>query len=73
MAFVIETLIHLAIYIASALQLLLLLSRYGSYCTQETGVLALEGRWLLAMSISQVIITTTFAVWNCQLGRALRS
>ena len=52
LSYVLELLLQLSIYVASALQLLLLLSESGKHCTVVTEELKIEGNWLLALSIA---------------------
>ena len=58
---------------ASAFQLTLLASGAGRYCTQETGILEMEGIWLLTLAVSQTIATIGLAFWKWIVSRRERS
>ena len=66
-SFVFEWLLRLLMYVASALQIILLLSKHSAYCIHETRDLAPEGNWMLALAISQLITTSLFAIWKIKL------
>ena len=65
----VENSIRLAIFVSAVLQVLLLASKAGSYCTQETGILKMEGNWLLGLSVAQAILMIVFAVWKWSVYR----
>ena len=72
MTFVFEVLIRFALYFASVLQFVLLMTGACRYCTRVTNVLRLEGRWLFILASAQVIFNTVFAVWKLALLKAER-
>ena len=68
-----SNLLRLAIFVASVFQLTLLASGAGRYCTQETGILEMEGVWLLTLAVSQTIATIGLAFWKWIVGRRERT
>ena len=68
-----ENFLRSAIFAAAMFQVLLLASKSGRYCTQETGILQMEGNWLLGLSVAQAILTIAFAVWKWSVFRYERA
>lgn len=68
-ATVAESLLRISFVVTSILSILHLLSDNGSHCTEDLGVLRVEGQWLLILSIAQVLSTVVFGVWKWALQR----
>ena len=61
---VLEWLLRITIYAASALQLLFLCSKYAKFCAMEKDQLALKYNFMLSLAIAQVVFTTVHIVWK---------
>ena len=70
LSFVFEVLIRMALYFASILQFVLLMTGASRYCTDVMNVLKPEGHWLFILASVQVISNTVFAVWKIFLLQA---
>ena len=70
LSFVFEVLIRMALYFASILQFVLLMTGASRYCTDVMNVLKPEGHWLFILASAQVISNTVFAVWKIFLLQA---
>ena len=69
-SFVFECLLRLAIYIASAIQLIFLCSKYARFCAHDNSTLNMEYNWMLSLAIAQIIFTTVHIVWKFFIIRA---
>ena len=50
--------------VLTALELILVLSKYGRMCVYTTGILLKEGNWLLSLALAQLVMMIALAIWK---------
>ena len=62
-----EVMLRVLMVVLTALELILVLSKYGRMCVYTTGILLKEGNWLLSLALSQLVLMVALAIWKADV------